>query len=225
MLPPPSFVSALKVAASVHSDCGTTAQPPGSFLDSGDSKGLALWRGWGLPPPPPPPPPPVHSASRPTGEFLVGAHLCARPPSRGGRVGQRGQTSRSAPTEGLTSPLMPRSVLVSAPPGQGLRPTGESREGAALFGGDLGEPPNPCPLRFPPGEWADPDAETGFGRLRAPTNTRPEQLVFAQTRLVSRDVTHDVVHMQVQLERLAGELQGTHLAGVADVKLNLLLEE
>ena len=32
---------------------------------------------------------------------------------------------------------------------KGFRPAGESREGAALFGGGLGEPPNPYPLRFP----------------------------------------------------------------------------
>ena len=34
-------------------------------------------------------------------------------------------------------------------------PAGESREGAALFGGGLGEPPNPYTLRFPPGKRAD----------------------------------------------------------------------
>ena len=35
------------------------------------------------------------------------------------------------------------------------RSAGESREGAALFGGGLGDPPNPYPLRFPPGNRAD----------------------------------------------------------------------
>ena len=39
--------------------------------------------------------------------------------------------------------------------GTGGGPAGESREGGALFGGATGVPPNPYPLRFPPGKWAD----------------------------------------------------------------------
>ena len=51
------------------------------------------------------------------------------------------------------------------------RPAGESREGAALFGGGLGEPPNSYPLLFPPGKRADllsgdgRPYEYGTGRL------------------------------------------------------------
>ena len=53
------------------------------------------------------------------------------------------------------------------------RPAGESREGAALFGGGLGEPPNLYPLRFPPGKQADLRRRVGRP-LRTP---EPELLV------------------------------------------------
>ena len=51
------------------------------------------------------------------------------------------------------------------------RPAGESREGAALFGGGLGEPPKHFPLRFPPGKWAD--VWSGDGRTANAESGRP----------------------------------------------------
>ena len=90
-----------------------------------------------------------------------------RPPPlwrpRGGRVGRRGADTQVCPYGNLIS-LSRRSVWVgaareppsgSAPRTQRPHPAGESREGAALFGGGLGVPPNPYSLRFPPGKWTD----------------------------------------------------------------------
>ena len=60
-------------------------------------------------------------------------------------------------------------------------PAGESKEGAALFGWDLGYPPTPYPLRFPPGKWADVrggDGRTSTRSQSAPTNTEPELKIW-----------------------------------------------
>ena len=47
-------------------------------------------------------------------------------------------------------------------------PAGESREGAAFFGGGIGVTHNPCPLRFPPGKWVDFRSGDGCHRRDRP---------------------------------------------------------
>ena len=136
----------------------------GQFLSSNCSLIRLKWVTNSRPAPIPHRGPSHAKASRPAGESREGAALFGGglgdppnpyplgfPPGSGRTSGVRTGAQPCAPTERELEP----------PPGRDGRFGGESREGAALFGGGLGDPPNPYPLRFPPGKRADLRSEDG----------------------------------------------------------------
>ena len=144
--------------------------PSGGRVQRGRSP---LWWGSGGTPQPH-----IHSASRQGSEG-----------TSGGGHGRTPTRSRGAPTNTEPELLVdlaemggetadpPRFQIGARATRKTSRPAGVSREGAALFGGGLGEPPNPISAPLPAREVGGPPGPRTGAQPCAPPNTGPELLV------------------------------------------------
>ena len=117
---------------------------------------------------------------RPQGELPAPAESPERAqPSLVGTWGYPPTTFRPASQQGSgrmsgagtgAQPCAPTERELGPPAGRAACSGGESRDGAALFGGGLGVPPNYFPLCFPLGKRAESGAATG-AQPCAPTNS------------------------------------------------------